>query len=79
MLLILSEAQDSFDRHIKLGGGDTLAGGEERIGDHIGVGRVQLPEHLPDLIVAQTGVGVVHHNDELDLGVGHVAKHLLMF
>ena len=79
MLSILSEAQDCFHRNIKLGGGDTLSGSEERIGDDIGVGRVQLPEHLSDLIVPETGVGVVHDNDELDLGVGHVAEHFLVF
>ena len=34
---------------------------------------------IPDLIVAERGVGVVHHNDELNLGVGYVAEDFLMF
>ena len=35
-----------------------------------------IPEHLADLVVPEGGVGVVHDDDQLDPGVGHVAKNL---
>ena len=51
----------------------------EWVGEELRVDRVQLPEHLPDLVVAQGGrVGRVDDEDELDPGVGHVPVHLLL-
>ena len=51
----------------------------EWVGEQLRVDRVQLPEHLPDLVVAQGGrVGRVDDEDELDPGVGHVPVHLLL-
>ena len=38
---------------------------------------MELPEHLPDLVVPQGGVGGVHDDHKLDLGVGDVAEDLL--
>ena len=33
---------------------------------------------LPDLVVPECRVGVVHYNDEFNLSVGDIAEHFLM-
>ena len=49
---LVPEAHDGPHRGVELPGGDTLAGHEEGVRHHVGVGSVQLAEHLP-------GVGVI--------------------
>ena len=49
---LVPEAHDGPHRGVELPGGDALAGHEEGVRHHVGVGSVQLAEHLP-------GVGVI--------------------
>ena len=48
---LVPEAHDGPHRGVELPGGDALAGHEEGVRHHVGVGSVQLAEHLP-------GVGI---------------------
>ena len=92
---LVPEAHDGPHRGVELPGGDALAGHEEGVRHHVGVGSVQLAEHLPgvgviilsvvtaghhppDLVVPERRVAVIHHDHQLDAGVGHVAVHLLV-
>ena len=49
---LVPEAHDGPHRGVELPGGDALAGHEEGVRHHVGVGSVQLAEHLP-------GVGII--------------------